>query len=336
MGAYLLKRILWMVPTLVGISFVTFLLMDLAPGNQAVVAAQSTSGDSAESVIARHERATALMNQLGLTDSVTGEKRPMIDRYLRWLVKAASLQFDGEAGDRFGRKILDALPVTMLINALALLLALSIAIPLGARAGMQSGGLVDRLSNYGAYVIYGMPEFLIATLLLLVFGGAFFAPVLPVVGLNSDDAVSMSTWQRVIDTCLHLILPVSTLALGYGALLFRFLRGSVERAAGSDFALALRGYGMPESVVRQRVLRNGLSPVVTILGTMLPVLVGGTVVVESIFSLPGIGQLTIQAVNQRDMALVMALTMLVSVATLVSFVLSDIVQRMIDPRVELR
>ena len=325
-----------MVPTLVGISFVTFLLMDLAPGNQAVVAAQSESGESAESLANRHQRAQALMKQLDLIDPATGEKRAMTDRYWRWLSNAAVLQFGGESGEKYGRKILDALPVTMLINALALLLALGFAIPMGARAGMRTGGYADRLMNFGAFVVYGVPEFLIATILLLVFGGAFFGPILPVVGLNSDEAVDMSVWHRLVDTVMHLVLPVSTLALGYGAFLFRFLRGSVADAARSDFALALRGYGMSESAVRQRVLRSGLSPVVTILGTMLPVLVGGTVVVESIFSLPGIGQLTIQAVHQRDMALVMALTMLVSLATLVSFVLSDVAQRMIDPRVRLR
>lgn len=336
MRAYLLKRILWMIPTLVGISFVTFLLMDLAPGDQAVVAVQNATGESAESIRARHERTQAIMRHLDLIDPETGEKRALIDRYLRWLSKAATLQFGGEAGDRFGRKILDALPVTMLINVLALLLALGIAIPLGSRAGMRAGGLVDRLASFGAFVVYGMPEFLIATMLLLLFGGAFFAPILPVVGLNSDDAMTMSVGQRAVDTIMHLILPVCTLALGYGALLFRFLRGSVALAARSDFALALRGYGVPEAVVRRRVLRNGLSPIVTILGTMLPVLVGGTVVVESIFSLPGIGELTIQAVKQRDMALVMALTMMVSSATLVSFVISDVAQRLVDPRVELR
>ena len=140
----------------------------------------------------------------------------------------------------------------------------------------------------------------------------------------------------MLDTILHISLPVCTLALGYGALLFRFLRASVARAAGSDFAIALRGYGVSEAVIRRRVLRNGLSPVVTILGMMLPVLVGGTVVVESIFSLPGIGQLTVQAAQQRDMALIMALTMLVSLATLISFVVSDVVQRIVDPRVRLR
>ncbi len=328
-----------MVPTLLGISFVTFLLMDLAPGDQVVAAMQgssSVSSESVQSIIRRHEDAQILMNQLGWIDPTTGERRPMLDRYGRWLASAATLRFAGAGGDRFGRKILDALPVTMLVNALAILLALVLAVPLGARAGMRTGGRLDRVVSSGAFLVIGVPEFLIASLLLLAFGGAFFAPVLPVVGLNSDAAVNMSVWQRLGDTLLHLILPVLTLALGYGTLLFRFLRESVARAARSEFALALRGFGLPESVIRRRVLRNGLSPVVTILGAMLPVLVGGTVVVESVFSLPGIGQLTVQAINQRDMALVMALTMLVSSATLCSFVLSDVAQRLVDPRVELR
>jgi peptide/nickel transport system permease protein len=246
------------------------------------------------------------------------------------------LRFAGDAGDHsLGRKITEALPVSMLVNTLALLLALAFAIPLGARAGMRVGGALDRVTSWAAFIIYGVPEFLMATLLLLVLGGGFFAPWFPSVGLQSEAAGSLGLVERIGDLVMHLVLPVGTLALGYGAMLYRFLRESVARAAGSDFARALRGFGMPEAYIRRRVLRNGISPVVTLLGTMLPVLVGGTVVVETIFALPGIGQLTIQAVGDRDMPLVMALTMLVSVTTMLSFIAADIVQRVIDPRVEL-
>jgi peptide/nickel transport system permease protein len=251
---------------------------------------------------------------------------------------ACMFRFAGNpaGSERFRERIFGALPITLLLNALALLLALSIAIPLGTKTGMEHGGGLDRLTSGASFVALGVPEFLLATLLLLVFCGGFFAPYLPNGGLGSPDAASFGVFERLWDLALHLFLPVLTLAIGYGVVLFRFLRESVARAAASDFVLALRGFGVAPAVVRQRVLRNGLSPIVTILGTMLPTLVGGTVVVERMFSLPGIGWLTTTAVAERDMPMVMALTTLVSVVTLISLLVSDILQRVVDPRVELR
>ena len=248
------------------------------------------------------------------------------------------LDFAGTAVDRqlFRERLQRALPVTLLLNALALFFGLAVAIPLAAYVGMHTGSSLDRSVSSVAFVLYGLPEFLIATLLVLVFSGGFFGQILPGGQLHSDSAPGQSVGARLLDLAAHLVLPVFTLALGYCVVTFRFLRNSVARAAASDFVGALRGWGMSESIVRRRVLKNGLSPLVTLLGTMLPSLITGTVVVETIFSLPGLGRLSYEAVRHYDYPMVMALTMLVAVVTLLSLILSDVLQRVVDPRVQLR
>ncbi len=338
MPVFILKRLLWMLPTLFGISFMTFLLLDLAPGDQATSAIQSSAGGvQAGDAQLRAERLQRLRTNLGLLDE-SGEPVSLFRRYGRWLQHAVRLDFAGASGQplHLTGKIVSALPVTLLLNGLALLLALVLAIPMAAHFGMHRGSLGDSAASVFTLVWYGVPEFLLATLLVLLFGGGFFAELLPVVGLASADAASMSPWQRLLDLAAHLCLPVLTLAGGYGVVVFRFLRDSVGRAAQSDFILSLRALGASPRTLRRRALRNGLSPLATLFGTMLPSLVTGTVVVEGIFSLPGLGQLSLQAVQKQDFPLLMTLTMLVSVVTLLGLLLSDIIHRLLDPRVVLR
>ncbi len=337
MLSYVLKRLLWVVPSLIGISLVTFLLMELAPGDPVSASQGHGAAVSRGDAEVRQRQARLLEIRYGLRDPDTGERYSVAYRYLRWLGRALMLDFAGTAVDRqlFRERLWRALPVTLLLNTLALFLALAVAVPLGAYVGMHAGGTVDRRVSTLAFVLYGLPEFLIATLLLLVFAGGFFEPILPYGQLHSDP-LPQSAGARVLDLSAHLVLPVFTLALGYGVVTYRFLRSSVARAAASDFVVALRGWGMPEKLVRRRVLRNGLSPLVTLLGTMLPSLITGTVVVETIFSLPGLGRLSYDAVLGYEYPMVMALTMLVAIVTLLSLILSDVLHRVVDPRVQLR
>jgi peptide/nickel transport system permease protein len=335
---YVGKRLLRMVPSLLGITLVTFLLMDLAPSSRAEL--RAARGGMAETAGAADSEAglQLLREHWGMVDPQTKEPYSIWRRYAQWLGRACTLDFagPGEDADAFRGRLLDALPVTLLLNALALLLALGIAIPLGARLGMAAGGLLDRTASALMFLMLGVPEFLLATLLLLSLGGGWWAPVLPAGGLQSPGAASWPPWQQMLDMAAHLCLPVCALAVGPCVVVARFLRDSVARAAGSDFVQALRAWGTPERVVRRRALRAGMSPLVTLLGVLLPGLVGGSVVVESVFSLPGLGRLAFDAVMLQEYPMVMALTVLVSVVTLLSLLLSDLLHRAVDPRVELR
>lgn len=334
MFRYIVRRLLWMVPTLLGITLVTFLLMDLAPADQAVL--RLSDGNVTAQV--QKDSLTRLQIHYGLIDPETHEPYSVWYRYGRWLANALQLRLarPGESPEGFRARITSALPVTLLINFLALALALAVALPLGARLGMASGTGADRVVSGVLFVAYGVPEFLVATLLLLVFGGAWLFDWFPVVGLRSSSAELWPIWRQVLDLAHHLVLPVLTLAIGPCVVITRFLRNTVSQVATSDFVRNMRAWGLPESVVRQRALRNGLSPVVTLIGVLLPLLVSGSVVVEHVFSLPGMGDLAYSAVMDQDQGMVMALTLLVSTITLVGLVLSDVLHRVVDPRVKLQ
>jgi peptide/nickel transport system permease protein len=338
LAAYLARRLLRMVPALFGITFVTFALMDLAPSSRAELALAQEDALQAADAEQRARQLEALREHWGMIDPETHEPYSLWRRYAHWLGRACTLDLAGPGEDRdeFHRRLLAALPVTLLVNTLALLLALGIGIPLGARLGMAPGGAFDRSVSAAMAVLYGLPEFLLATLLFVALGGGLMDPLLPTRGLRSDHASELPALAQAWDLAQHLILPVLTLAAAPGIVIVRFLRSSVARAARSDFVLALRALGTPEHIVRRRALRNGLSPLVTLAGTLIPALVGGSVVVESVFSLPGLGQLAFDAALQREQPMVMAMTLLVGTATLLGFLLSDVLHRVVDPRVELR
>lgn len=335
MTRFVVTRLLLVVPMLFGISAVTFLLMELAPGNAVTIKLEKGGGGMDARV--RAERAHRLRVQHGMIDAETGESVSAWLRYGRWLENAVRFRFAGDvAGSaRFRDRILRALPTTLLLNSLGLLLAFGLAIPAAARAGFR-GGVFDRILNSASFLVLGTPEFLMAMLLMLVFCGGFLPPMLPSAGLGSPGASQMGVFERSWDLLQHLCLPVLCLGLYWGATIFRFLRHSVQQVKESDFVTQLRLFGASEARIQRRVVRNGLSPVVTLSGGMLPALVGGTIVVERMFSLQGLGMLTTTAVTERDMPMVMALTMLVSVFVLLGLLIADILQRVVDPRVVLR
>lgn len=339
LAGYIGKRVLWMVPSLLGITLVTLLLMDLTPSSRAEIETGNPDAMAADlDDETRQKKVRLLREHWGMIDPETGEQYSVWQRWLQWVGRACTLDLagQGEDKDEFYARIGRALPVTLLLNTLALLLALAVAIPLGARLGMSRGGAGDRALSAGMFALFCLPEFVLATLLLVAFGGGLFDPLLPVRGLRSDGAAQLSTAAQAWDMAQHLLLPVVTLAVGPCVVITRFLRDSVGRAARSDYALALRGWGLSEGIVRRRALHNGLSPLVTLFGVLLPALVSGSVVVENIFTLPGLGQLAFDSARRQEFPMVMAMTLLAAVVTLFGLLLSDILQRVVDPRVELR
>jgi peptide/nickel transport system permease protein len=334
---WLLLRCLLAIPTLLGISLLTFLVLDLAPLDRAAleVANQSEQGALTEPQ-ARAQALQRLRIQYGLVDPATLAPVPVLERYRRWLVGAVGLELAGPNEDpaQFWRRLGDALPVSLLLGGLALAVALGLGVPLGAWLGMRAGGRIDRAVTLLLFVALGLPEVLLATLLLLVFGSAGLG-WLPTAGLHADGAEQLPALARLVDLLRHLALPVAVLAIGPLLLITRFLRESVARAAAATPALNLRVLGLEPQLQRRRLLRHGFAPLATLTGSLLPLLVGGSIVVETVFSLEGIGRLAFIAVRDKDQAMVMTITLLVSVVTLGALVLSDVLHRLADPRVRL-
>lgn len=334
---WLLRRLLLMVPTLLGITFVTFAVMDLAPVDRA--AAEVARRAEAGEIIDAGSREVALSRlriRYGLVDPATLEPVSLWRRYGNWLAGAATFRLAGAHEDplAFRRRLLEAGSVTLLLGCCSLLVSLLVGIPLGAWLGMHAGSAADRRISRVLFVGLGLPEFLVATLLLIGFAGLWL-DVFPAGGLRSPWASQVSVPMQVLDMIWHLVLPVSVLSIGPSIWIARFLRDTTSRAACMSFAVNLRAWGVDPTTCRRRLLHNGAAPLATLAGTLLPMQVGGSIVVEQAFAIDGIGRMAWQAVREQDQAVVMALTLLMAVVTLASLILSDLLHRLVDPRVRL-
>lgn len=334
---WLLLRLLWLGATLVGITFVTFVVVDRAPVDRAELAVERAAGERAwDSPSARDAAILQLRLRHGMVDPHTLEPAPIWRRYGSWLQNALLLRFGGPNDDHalLWQRIGAALPVTALLGVLALLVAFVVGVPLGVRMGFAPGSRQDRVLSTTLLLLAGVPEFLLATLLLLAFTAAWLQ-WLPAAGLRSPGAEQWSFVVQLLDFAWHLLLPVTVMSVGPLVLVARFVRDSVARAAQAPFVVAMRGLGIDARVVRRRLLRHGFTPVATLAGSLLPMLVGGSIVVENLFALDGLGHLAYQAVAQQDQPLLMTLVTIGSIVTLASLLLSDVLHRAVDPRVRL-
>jgi peptide/nickel transport system permease protein len=331
---WLLIRLAWLLVTLLGITFVTFAMLDLAPVDRAQLEVmQRTRGGSFTDLSARDQAIVRLRVVYGMLDAETLEPLPLWRRYSNWLGNAVALRLAGPEEDPqvFWRRLTRALPVTAWLGFLALCVACAVGLPLGAWMGIRAGSRGDRALSRLLFLAVGVPEFLLATLLVLAFsvGLRWF----PADGLRSHGADQLTMPWQILDFAWHLVLPVAVMAVGPLVLIARFLRDSVARAGAAPFAANLRAWGIEPAVVHWRLLRNGGAPLATLAGSLLPLLVVGSIVVEQVFALDGLGLLAWRAVTEQDQAMVMALTLITSIVTLLALLASDLLHRAVDPRV---
>jgi peptide/nickel transport system permease protein len=333
----LLRRLLWLVAMLLGITFATFAVVDLAPVDRAELAVARAAGDRAFSGLDERQRAVVQLRiQYGMLDPATLEPTPLWRRYVDWLANAVQLRFAGPGGDHDGlwRRLAQAWPTTALLGGLALLVAFGLGVPLGVRLGCRAGSRGEGLASAALLVLGALPEFLLATVLLATFGAAWLQ-WFPVSGLRSAGAEAWPMWRQGVDLCRHLALPVAVLAAGPLALVARYVRDAVARADRQPWADTLRALGAEPALLRARLRRHGLAPAATLAGSLLPLLVGGSVVVESAFALDGLGHLAVTAAAEQDLPLLSALVVLGSLATLLAYAFSDWLHARIDRRVRL-
>ncbi len=337
MWRWLATRLGWLLVTLLGVTFVTFLVLDLAPVDRAELeATQATAAGSYPDRAARQLAVEQLRVRYGMVDPVTREPLPLWRRYAGWLGNALTLRLAGPGEDdaALWRRLGEALPVTALLGGLGLLLAFGVGLPLGVWLGRRVGAPAERAVSAAMLVAVGLPEFLLATLLLLAFSVAWLQ-WLPASGLRSNGAEQWGLVRQLLDFAWHLLLPVTVLALGPVVLVTRFVRDAVARASAAPFVTSLVALGVEPDELRRRLLRHGATPAATLVGSLLPMLVGGSIVVESMFALDGLGRIAFQAVRGQDQAMVMALVLLTSAVTLVALLVSDLMHRVVDPRVRL-
>jgi peptide/nickel transport system permease protein len=334
--AWLCKRLLGMSLSLLGITLLTFLVLDLAPVDRATIEVMRASADGTfVDAPAREAAIVRLRAHYGVIDAETLEPKPLPVRYAAWLANAACLEFGGPVGGQtLWSRFFAALPVSLLLGSLALGVALAVGIPLGLRAGFDLGGRCERWLRGGLLAAAGVPEYLVGTLLVLAFAGWQWN-LLPSHGLSTPGSEAWSVLARLLDVARHLLLPTVVLAIGPAALVMRFVRDAAVAASRQPFAEHLVALGLEPEVIRRRLRRHALVPLATLAAGMLPSLVCGSVVVESLFSLNGVGALAFNAVRDQDQPMVMLVTVIVSIAVLVALLISDVLHRIVDPRVRL-
>ena len=320
MIGYLLRRTLSLLPVLLWITLISFGIMHLAPGKPTDAMGQFNPKVSLE---ARQRM-----------EKLYGLDQPLAVQYARWLGRIARCDFGRSFGDDrvVTDKIVERLPITLTINICSLLLILGIAIPLGVLAAVRPGGVFDRFTTVFVFIGYSMPSFWLALLCMALFGVRL--RWLPVSGVHSLDYETMSLLGRWSDTAWHLVLPVGIAAFLSLAGMSRYMRSSMVEVLRQDYIRTARAKGLPERrVLFHHGLRNGLLPIITILGLSLPDLIGGSVIAETIFSIPGMGRLFYDAVMARDYPVVMALVTIGALLTMVGNLLADVGYAAADPRI---
>ncbi len=319
MIAYIAKKVLVFFVTLLGITFISFSIIHLAPGGPVSTFNPKISPEYRERLIKMY-----------------GLDKPIYIQYLHWLKGVLHLDF-GYSFSPDHRpvwdKIKERLPVTLLINALSLLLILLISIPLGVYSAVKANSLQDKILTVLTFIGYAMPNFWFAIILIMIFGVKLH--ILPVSGLHSTVGYDkMGLLAKVWDWTKHLICPLAVATFGGIAGISRYVRNSMIEVLNSDYILFAKTKGLPEKrILYVHALRNALLPLITILGLSLPGLVGGSVIFETIFGIPGIGQLMWQAVMSRDYPVIMANLLIISVLTLIGNFVADICYAIADPRI---
>ena len=321
MTSYLLKRIAMLVPLMLGITLITFTVIHLAPGEPVdmQMAMNPKVGKEAR------ERLTKFY----------GLDKPLHEQYFTWLGKLARLDL-GRSFSSDNRPVLDKikerLPITLSLNLVALIIEFGLAIPIGVLAAVRRDTILDKGITVVVFLGFAVPTFWLALLLMYFFGVRL--NWLPISGLHTLGYESYSWFGRLWDLTKHLILPICVASFGSFAGVSRYMRSAMLQVISQDYITTARAKGLSERVVIwKHALRNALLPLITLLGFSIPGLIGGSVIFETIFAIPGMGQLFYQGVMSRDYPVVMGILVIGAFLTLLGNLLADISYALADPRI---
>jgi peptide/nickel transport system permease protein len=319
MSRYLLRRLLIVVPSLLGISVVLFTVLALAPGDP--------FGELATNPNVPPEVGAALRAKFGLDD-------PVWLRYLHWLVA----MLHGDWGFSFVSRvnvdtlILQRLPATLLVIGSSQILALLVALPVGVLAATRPYSVFDQVANTFAFIGFSLPTFFTGILFILVF--SIYLDWLPFV-FRAD--LAATGWRWYWEMFRQSIMPVAVLGLFQGASWTRYVRSAVLDVIRLDYVTTARSKGLAERIViMKHVVRNALIPVVTIVALQMPTIFGGAIITEQIFRVPGIGSLLIAAILANDTPVIMAVTFVFSGLVILCNLLADLAYVWLDPRIAFR
>ncbi|OGL42224.1 MAG: diguanylate cyclase [Candidatus Schekmanbacteria bacterium GWA2_38_9] len=323
MFSYLLQRLLMMFPLLIGITLISFIVIHLAPGEPTDLQTQF------------NPKASSLAKQR--LREIYGLDKPLHVQYLMWLKRIVLLDF-GRSFSPDNRKVLDKIkeriPITITINILSLFIIFCISIPIGVLSARFQYSFFDKVITLFVFAGFAIPTFWLALLLMIFFGVNM--GWLPISGLHSMNYQELSLLEKFFDMAKHLIMPLFVATFGDLASLSRYARSNMLEVIRQDYITTARSKGLSETkVIGKHALRNALLPVVTILGFSIPGLIGGSVIFETIFAIPGMGQLFYMSVMARDYPVIMGILVIGAVLTMIGNLVADISYAVADPRIRL-
>lgn len=327
MKDYLIKRLLLMVPTLFGITLITFFIIQLAPGSPIQSKLGFNEGVKAEEIT---------KEIIEETNKLYGLDKPIHVRYGIWLKQIITLDFGNSYKDHRPviDKIKERLPITLTLNLFSIFLAYIISIPIGAYSAIKQKTKLERTSTFILFVLYSIPSFWMAIILIFFLGGGDYFDIFPIFGIHSAGYESFPFHKKVIDFLWHITLPVFCLTYADFASLSRFQKGSLLEVLREDYIRTAKAKGLKEDIILfKHALRNSLIPIITIIASILPAMIGGSVIIETIFSIPGIGKLGFEAILSRDYPVIMAIATISAFLTLIGILISDIAYAVVDPRI---
>ena len=334
MFIYILRRLLLAIPTFVGITLITFVIINAAPGGpieQKLQALQMGGGKTGSAQVSQ-EIIEAMKIQYGFD-------KPVHTRYLIWLKNIAKLDF-GESFS-YQEPVIDVIsskfPVSLSFGIASLILTYLVCIPLGVKKAINMGGAFDQVSGMILYFLYSIPPLVMGIFLIVWLAGGSHFDLFPIGNMTSDDYDTLTTWGKILDRSYHFVLPLTCYMLGNFTELTMLVRNSMLDVIKSDYIRTARSKGLADHIVYYKhALRNALIPVATGLGGFLRVFLAGSLIIERIFNLDGIGLLSYNSILARDYNVIMGITFISALLLLVGNIISDIIYVMVDPRIDFK
>ncbi len=330
-----------MIPTLIGVTVITFAIINLAPGSPIEQKIQQMKfggggghdgggGGGSKSSAVSEEVIQALKKQYGFD-------KPVHIRYLIWLKNIAKLDF----GESFTYEepalnvIVSKFPVSLQFGIISLFLTYIVCILLGVLKAVRHDSMFDHITSFVLAVFYSIPDFMLGILLIVYFAGGRFFHWFPIGELYSDNYYELTMWGKILDRIHHFVLPLICYMIGSFTVLTMLMKNSLLDEVKKDYIRTARAKGVSEkSVFLKHALRNALIPIVTGIGGFLMVFFTGSLLLESIFQLDGIGLLSYKSILQRDYNVIMGIIFLESVLLLIGNLLSDLAYVAVDPRID--
>ena len=338
---YFLRRLLLMVPTFIGITFACFALCQVVPGGPVEQALAKMRGmGAAEAGRSPHAGAAVSPEQRAALEAHFGFDKPLLQRYWTWLARdrmglaARSYKYPNKT---VGRLIRERFAISLVFGISGFVLTYLICIPLGIAKALRHGSVFDAASSGVVFVGYAIPAFAFGMLLkmLLAGGGERFWDILPAAGVTSMNYEWLTPWGKIQDLAAHFVLPVACYVIGNFAVLTLLMKNSLLEQIGQDYVrTVLAKGGSLRRAVWRHALRNALIPIATGFGGVLGILFAGSVLIEKVFEIPGMGRLSLDAIVSRDYMVFMGILAVTSVLGLLGRLLSDACYLWIDPRIQ--